>query len=57
MKQLIIIAVSLMMLEQAYSQNLHTQKEQEMETEYLTFKLSDKATKQNVQYKTGTELP
>src|SRR5687767_5692985 len=53
MKQLtFIIAASLMLLGNAYSQNFKTQKEQKMEkTEYLTFKLSDKVTKENVQYK------
>lgn len=53
MKQLtLIITASLMMLGQAYSQNLQTQIERKMEkTEYLTFTLSDKITKQNVQYK------
>jgi uncharacterized protein len=53
MKQLLIsMAISLMLLGQGHSQNLLTQKEQRMEkTEYLTFKLSDKVTKQNVQYK------
>jgi fermentation-respiration switch protein FrsA (DUF1100 family) len=51
-KPTFIVAASLMMLGQAYSQNLQTQKEQKMEkTESLTFKLSDKVTKQNVQYK------
>lgn len=53
MKQLtIVIAASLLMLGNAYPQNSQTQKEQKMEkTEYLTFTLSDKVTKENVRYK------
>lgn len=53
MKQTAIIAIaSLMILGQACTQNTKTEKSEKMEkTEYLTFKLSDKVTKENVQYK------
>ncbi|HKO80819.1 MAG TPA: alpha/beta hydrolase [Chitinophagaceae bacterium] len=56
MKQLTkIIAVSILMLAQACGENSQTQTEAIMiktdNKEYLTFKLSDKVTKENVQYK------
>jgi fermentation-respiration switch protein FrsA (DUF1100 family) len=47
-----MIAASLMILGQAKSQNLQTQKEQKVEKkEHYTFKLSDKVTKQKVSFK------
>ena len=52
MKQLLIMVVSLLTLRQASSQNLQIQKEQKMEkTEYYTFQLSDKVTRQKVTFK------
>jgi fermentation-respiration switch protein FrsA (DUF1100 family) len=52
MKQLLIMVVSLLILRQASSQNLQIQKKQKMEkTEYYTFQLSDKVTRQKVTFK------
>ncbi len=52
MKIISIIASFLMLMGQANSQNLQTQKEQTMEkTEHYTFKLSDKVTRQKVTFK------
>jgi fermentation-respiration switch protein FrsA (DUF1100 family) len=48
----IFIAAFLMMFGSAYSQSLQSKKEENREnTEYLTFQLSDKVIKENVQYK------
>lgn len=53
MKRLTLsLAAFLLLLGQAFSQSSSSKKKQKMEkAEYLTFKLSDKVTKQNVQYK------
>ncbi|MCW3074957.1 MAG: rane protein [Flaviaesturariibacter sp.] len=52
MKNILIIAASLMITGQAKSQNLQTQKEQTVEAnEHYTFKLSDKVMRQAVTFK------